>query len=56
MNQDEFPHFEIEFDSKGKCHPRPVNLDPYADKTVTLSILSQLVRSVACMRGTLTRL
>ena len=39
MNPDEFPHFEIEFDSKGKFHGRPVNFDSNADKAVTVSIL-----------------
>jgi hypothetical protein len=41
MNPDEFPHFEIEFDSKGKFHGRPVNFDPYDDKAVTVSILKK---------------
>jgi hypothetical protein len=46
MNPDEFPHFEIEFDSKGKAHPRPVNFDPYADRAVTASILKKQLADV----------
>ena len=46
MNPDEFPHFEIEFDSEGKAHPRTVNLDPYADKAVTVSILKKQLADV----------
>ena len=41
MNPDEFPRFEIEFDSKGEFQGRPVNFDPYADKAVTVSILKK---------------
>jgi hypothetical protein len=46
MNPDEFPHFEIELDSKGKFNGRPVNLDPYADKAVTVSILKKQLADV----------
>jgi hypothetical protein len=46
MNPDEFPHFEIEFDSKNKCQPRSVNFDPYADKAVTVSILKKQLADV----------
>jgi hypothetical protein len=46
MNPDEFPHFEIEFDSKGKFHGRPVNFDPNADKAVTVSILKKQLADV----------
>ena len=46
MNPDEFPHFEIEFDSKGKFHGRAVNFDPYADKAVTVSILKKQLADV----------
>ena len=46
MNPDEFPHFEFKFDSKGKCNSRPVNLDPYADKAVTVSILKKRLADV----------
>ena len=46
MNPDEFPHFEIEFDSKGDFTGRPVNLDPYADKAVTVSILKKQLADV----------
>ena len=46
MNLDEFPHFEIEFDSKGKFQGRPVNFDPYADKAVTVSILKKQLAEV----------
>jgi len=42
----EFPHFEIEFDSKGKFNSRPVNFDPYADKAVTVSILKKQLAEV----------
>ena len=50
MNPDEFPHFEIEFDSKGKSHARPVNFDPYADKAVTVSILKKQFADVEQLR------
>ena len=46
MNPDEFPHFEIEFDSKGKFQGRPVNFDPYADKAMTVSILKKQLADV----------
>lgn len=46
MNPDEFPHFEIEFDSKGKFHGRPVNFDSNADKAVTVSILKKQLADV----------
>ena len=46
MNPDEFPHFEIEFDSKGEFYGRPVNLDPYADKAMTVSILKKQLADV----------
>jgi hypothetical protein len=46
MNPDEFPHFEIEFDSTGKFQGRPVNFDPYADKAVTVSILKKQLADV----------
>ena|SRR6266481_4741579 len=46
MNPDEFPHFEIEFDSKGKFQGRSVNFDPYADKAVTVSILKKQLADV----------
>ena len=42
----EFPHFEIEFDSKGKCNSRSVNFDPYADKAMTVSILKKQLADV----------
>jgi hypothetical protein len=45
MNPDEFPHFEIDFDSKGKAHSRP-NFNPYADKAVTVSILKKQLADV----------
>jgi len=46
MNPEELPHFEIEFDSKGKFQGRPVNFDPYADKAVTVSILKKQLADV----------
>ncbi len=46
MSPDEFPHFEIEFDAKGKFHGRPVNFDPYDDKAVTVSILKKQLADV----------
>ena len=47
MNPDEFPHFEIEFDSTGNVSgARSVNLDPYNDKAVTVSILKKQLADV----------
>ena len=46
MNPDESPHFEVEFDSKGKFQGQPVNFDPYADKAVTVSILKKQLADV----------
>jgi hypothetical protein len=47
MNPDGFPHFEIEFDSKGNVQgARPVNFDPYADRAVTVSILKKQLADV----------
>ena len=45
MNPDELPHFEFEFDEKGKPHPQS-NFDPYADKAVTVSILKKQLADV----------
>ena len=45
MNPDEFPHFEIDFDSKGKAHSRP-NFNPYDDKAVTVSIIKKQLADV----------
>jgi hypothetical protein len=53
MIPDEFPYFEIKFDSKGKFKGRPVNFDPYADKAVTVSILKKQladVEQLSCIR------
>ena len=46
MNPDEFPHFEIDFDSKGKADSRHVNFNPYDDKTVTVNILKKQLADV----------
>lgn len=46
MIPDEFPHFEIEFDTKGKFQGRPVNFDPYADKAMTVNILKNQLPAV----------
>jgi hypothetical protein len=46
MNPDEFPHFEIGFDEKGKFQGRAVNFDPYADRAVTVSILKKQLAEV----------
>ena len=51
MNPEELPHFEIEFDSKGKFQGRPVNFDPYADKAVTVSILKKQLAEVETQLG-----
>jgi len=47
MNRDEFPHFEIEFDSKGNVSgAHSVNFNPYADKAVTVGILQKQLADV----------
>ena len=47
MNPDEFPHFEIEFDSKGNLRRAcPVNFNPYDDKAVTVSTLKKQLADV----------
>jgi hypothetical protein len=39
--KDQFPHFELSFDSKGRFRGRPLGFNPYANKAVTLSILAK---------------
>jgi len=51
MNPDEFPRFEIEFDSKGKFQGRSVNFDPYADKAVTVGILKKQLADLEQLSG-----
>ena len=51
MIPDESPHFEIEFDTKGKFQGRAVNFDPYADKAVTVNILKKQLADVEQLRS-----